>query len=119
MTYVFGPVQADRGPTTIFTLAGPVEAEWTTSRLDLATRQRVKTTQLKPLRDGARDRVYSAVVACRFFDLAPSYWNANVMDGAVQSLSVVAGGRTHRVIIHYVAVKRVQEIVAAALREAE
>ena len=114
ITFRIGPVQADRGTTTITKVLASghatVEAAgWSRP----GHRRTVETTKQRQLSALDLQKVYATVLACGFFELNQSYWNKNVVDGAVSSLDVTAGGKTHSVVIHHYPVTRFATIVSA------
>ena len=119
--------------------SGPTHAEWGSRQVKtvLATGQAV-TEEIPPPRGGrmpvpqdqkppvvkrvspeAVKRIYAQVAACEFFELKENYWNREMRDGGVTTITVTASARTHRVTVYYYDVPRYSSIVSTMLNEME
>jgi len=65
----------------------------------------------------ALDRIWSRVVACRFFELDKAYATRGILDGWGQTVTVSGGGRSHTVSVYMYRLDRLNQIVKVA-REA-
>ncbi len=113
ITFVTGPLYGSRGGQFVLYLRadGRVTQREALRPARPGKAAEEKVTEYTLPAESVR-QIYSAILACRFFDLDTRYWNRKVMDGGSQYLKVVAGGRTHAVTTYYYIVYRFSRVVS-------
>ena len=123
ITFTSGPTHAEWGSRQVKTILAKGQAVSEEIQPPRGGRepspQEQKPPALKRISQDAIKRVYAQVVACEFFDLKENYWNQQMRDGGVSSLTVTANARTRRVTVYYYDVPRYDSIVSTMREEME